>query len=127
MSWRFGLPTSQRQLARDLDEKELRNHAPTWERRFALLDRVWRKRLQGAPEVPPIVTSAWHALTRSAGRVAVAELAQSLGCSRKRLTAGFREHVGLLPKSLARIIRFRRVVQCLVASEGERLSETAPA
>ena len=37
-------------------------------------------------------------------------LADEIGCSRRYLVAGFREHVGVTPKLLARILRFQRAV-----------------
>jgi AraC-like DNA-binding protein len=42
--------------------------------------------------------------------VRVAELASEIGCSRRHLTDGFREQVGVSPKLLARILRFQRAV-----------------
>ena len=38
----------------------------------------------------------------------VGELARELGWSRKRLVARFREHVGLPPKAVAKLLRFER-------------------
>ena len=101
--------------------------APSREKRFALLEEVWQARLARAPDVPPLVREAWRALMRADGNVEVAALARALGCSRKRLTTQVRTHVGLPPMVLARILRFHRVVERLVASEGKRLSEVAHA
>jgi AraC-like DNA-binding protein len=85
--------------------------APTWPARFALLDAAFTRRLAEAPAPPPAVA---HAFARLASDdVPVAALAQELGCSRRHLTAEFHEHVGLPPKRLARILRFRQVADGL--------------
>ena len=47
------------------------------------------------------------------------------GCSRRHLAAQFREHVGLPPKLLARILRFDRVIALLRHAEPERWAEVA--
>ncbi|MBK6844193.1 MAG: AraC family transcriptional regulator [Gemmatimonadetes bacterium] len=112
-------------VGRDLAERM--GATDSWEGRFALLEEAWRARLSRAPGVPPLVQEAWHALARTHGNVEVARIAHAIGCSRKRLTTQFRTHVGLPPKALARILRFHRVIECLVASEGRRLSEIAHA
>lgn len=57
--------------------------------------------------------TAWalRHLQQSNGRIAIAALAEEIGCSRKHLAATFHEHVGLAPKTVARLLRFRRVLQ----------------
>jgi transcriptional regulator GlxA family with amidase domain len=50
---------------------------------------------------------------RSAGRVAIGELANELGWSHRRLIARFREQVGLAPKAAARVLRFDRAARAL--------------
>jgi transcriptional regulator GlxA family with amidase domain len=59
--------------------------------------------------------------------VPVGALAQELGCSRRHLVAGFRQHVGLPPKRLARVLRFQRVVSLLDRSGGDGLGDIAAA
>lgn len=103
------------------------HEAGSWEGRFALLDQLWRRRLQVAPDVPPLVTHAWHALESSGGNASVEALARALSCSRKRLAAHFRAHVGLTPRRVGRILRFGHVVERLHASGGRRLSGIAHA
>jgi transcriptional regulator GlxA family with amidase domain len=70
---------------------------------------------------------AWRRLRASAGGVTVSALADELGCSRRHLTAGFRDHVGLPPKRVARILRFGRVLGLLERSGGRGLGEIAAA
>ena len=73
------------------------------------------RRLLPRPPGRPALAGAEHhprarAVAGDVGRVAVAALADELGCSRRYLNAGFRSHVGITPKLLARILRFQRAV-----------------
>jgi AraC-like DNA-binding protein len=87
--------------------------APSWEARFAVLDEVLVARLADAKRPSPEIVWAWRELVRTHGRVRVATLARELGRSRRHLVARFREHVGLPPKTAARILRFNRAVRLL--------------
>lgn len=62
--------------------------------------------------------AAWalRQLERTHGRMSIAALADEIGCSRKHLAVSFREHVGLAPKSIGRILRFRQVLQLIEAA-----------
>ena len=53
-------------------------------------------------------------LRASGGRVEIGRLAKQLGCSRKHLIAGFREQVGVPPKTAARILRLERAAGLLL-------------
>jgi AraC-like DNA-binding protein len=56
----------------------------------------------------------------------IGALAREIGCSRKYLASRFQEHVGLAPKSVARVLRFERAVRMLGrAGAGVRWSELA--
>lgn len=63
--------------------------------------------------------AAWalRRLQQEGGRLAIADLAAEIGCSRKHLAAGFREHVGIAPKTAARLLRFRQVLQLVDTAE----------
>ena len=63
----------------------------------------------------PGVAAALRTLGRTGGTARVAALADRLGWSRKRLVARFREEVGLPPKAVARILRFRRAERMAAA------------
>jgi AraC-like DNA-binding protein len=91
---------------------------PTWEGRFALLDRLLLERLQAAraPETSPELAWAWGLLRDRGGAVPIGELARELGWSHKRLIARFRQDLGLPPKALARVLRFHRAVRRLERS-----------
>jgi AraC-like DNA-binding protein len=91
--------------------------ATSWEEAFAALDAFLLARLDDALSPVPSVTRALARLKQSAGAVGVAELAQEIGCSRRHLSAGFREQVGIPPKLYARLLRFERAVS-LAGSAG---------
>lgn len=62
---------------------------------------------------------AWMAreLERHAGAVTIRELRDRTGWSKTRLTERFREQVGVPPKTLARVLRFRRAMELLRRGE----------
>ena len=94
------------------------HESPDWETRFALVDAVLARRLAEAAPPPAAVAWAWRRLVAEAGRLAVRELTTELSCSRRYLATQFREHVGLAPKPIARILRFQRAVR-LLEDDGE--------
>jgi AraC-like DNA-binding protein len=69
---------------------------------------------------------AWMAqqIEQRAGDVAIAELRQQVGWSKTRITERFKEQIGVTPKFLARIIRFRRVLEQVHHTQGS-LTEIA--
>src|SRR4051812_23798630 len=99
--------------------------AGTWPERFALLDELFARRLADAPPLPAAVEDAWRALVFSHGAISVEELARRAGWSRRHLVARFREHVGLPPKTFARILRFERAAELLADPAGPSLCEIA--
>jgi AraC-like DNA-binding protein len=95
-------------------EERLRN-TPDWDTRFDLLDALLTRQLaQRAP--PSEVHWAWSRICGAPSEASVAELTTALQWSRRRLAETFREHVGMTPKTLARVVRFDRVVR--TASRG---------
>ena len=101
--------------------------APTWAARFAVLDDVLGRAV-GQPSrapAPPEVVHAWHLLTASAGRIAIADLAAEVGWSRRHLGARFSGELGVSPKSAARVLRFERTGALL--DKGLGLAEAAVA
>ena len=61
---------------------------PSWQRRFALLDRFLLGRLEGGPQPSPEVGWAWERLVASGGAVPIGRLASEVGWSHKRLDWG---------------------------------------
>ena len=87
--------------------------APTWDERFTLLDTFLIDRIDRSAEPPPAVAFAWEQIERSGGQASIGELAREIGWSHRRLIAQFREHIGLPPKKLARLLRFERAIRSL--------------
>jgi AraC-like DNA-binding protein len=83
---------------------------PSWPRRFALIERFLRERVQYAVRAPAAVEWAWQELHTRRGDVRIGDLCAQTGWSAKRLIAAFREHVGLPPKVVARVLRFEHLV-----------------
>jgi AraC-like DNA-binding protein len=81
--------------------------------RFDVLEAVLLSRLDGAREPSPDVDWAWRRLAATHGAVDIGALTEELGCSRRHLSRRFREQVGIAPKALARILRFRRVLELI--------------
>jgi len=89
----------------------------SWAARFAILDEALARRAQAGPAPAPEVAWALGRIEATGGRVAIGDLAEAIGCSRKRLARRFCEDVGLGPKRLARIARFEAAVRGLAAGE----------
>jgi AraC-like DNA-binding protein len=99
--------------------------ATGWGERFELIDGFIASRLVHVGAPSPDVAWAWRRLSDSRGGVEIGALAGELGCSRKHLIARFREQVGLPPKTIARILRFRGALASLENGNGDRLAEIA--
>lgn len=113
----FGAPA--RRLAERLRE------APTWAARFAHLDAIIAARLADARAPAPGVVRAWQRLNETGGCLGIGALAAEVGCSPKHLIAQFREQIGLPPKTVARVLRFRRAVRLLERDDGARWAAIA--
>lgn len=85
---------------------------PDWAARFAVLDDLLAGWLRPR-RTDPLVTRAWWRLHESPGKLTIGGLAGELGVSRRRLEVGFHRHVGLPPKTVARIARFQHAVHLL--------------
>ena len=131
----FGLPMSA--LARRVVEfddvfgseaarlSERLYESASWDERFAILDATIEAQLRKHLPASPDVAWAWRRLTETGGRLPIGALTEELGCSRRHLSTRFREQVGISPKTLARILRFDRVVRRLSQDAGGRLIEIA--
>jgi AraC-like DNA-binding protein len=100
-------------------------HAPTWLERFDLLDDALIARAGAAPSPSASVEWAMGLLVGRRGRVEINALTSELGWSRKRLNAAFQEHLGLSPKTIARILRFDHAVERLRTCAAPRWTEVA--
>ncbi|GAA4555763.1 helix-turn-helix transcriptional regulator [Pseudonocardia xishanensis] len=98
---------------------------PDWPARFARVEAFLADRLlDPARRLPdPEVVHAWRLLRRSAGTIAVADLAAQTGWSRRHLLTRFGDQIGLSPKTAARVLRFERASRAALA--GTPLAEVA--
>ncbi len=96
-----------------------------WESKFRILDDTIARRIQQAAPVSEGTAWAWHQIQDSGGQRSIGWLTQQLGWSRKRMAAEFRDHIGLPPKQLARIVRFNRAARCVTAERPVRWTEIA--
>jgi AraC-like DNA-binding protein len=86
--------------------------ARTWTDRFAAMESLIAERLAHA-HVPASIDFAWRRLVATDGRIALGSLAAEVDCSHRTLIARFRTCVGFPPKTIARLLRFNRVVRSL--------------
>jgi AraC-like DNA-binding protein len=98
--------------------------AGDWEARFSACDRVLSGLLSD-DDVAPELARAWSGLTRTGGRVPVANLANEVGYSRQHLQRRFRQEFGLSPKRAARLIRFDRAAGLLLRTSTPDLPAVA--
>jgi AraC-like DNA-binding protein len=87
--------------------------APSWARRFELIDAFLLPRMATAPSTTPGVARAWRRLAETRGSASIGALASDAGWSRKHLIEKFRDEIGLPPKAIARIMRFNRALRLL--------------
>ena len=85
--------------------------------RFAAIESMIIQRLAAARVPSRAMFWAWNVLETNGGRVNVGEIGERLGWSRKHVVAQFREHIGLTPKMMARIVRFNRASQAIRSGE----------
>lgn len=101
--------------------------APALETRFDLLESFIAERVNFFATHDEGVEWAWRQL-RDNPVLGVGDLADELGWSHKRLIVSFREYVGLTPKRVARVHRFRRATDLLGKRQHRlALSEVAQA
>jgi AraC-like DNA-binding protein len=83
--------------------------ARDWAGRFDALESVLAERLADR-QVPVLTSRALDRVAGADGNIALAFLAEELGCSHRHLIASFHEHVGLPPKKIARLARLNRAL-----------------
>ncbi|MGP9819056.1 helix-turn-helix domain-containing protein [Salinarimonas sp. NSM] len=88
--------------------------AATWEARFDLAEAFLLAR--ALPAARPEIAHLCAAIARAGGAVSIAGIAADIGISRKHLATLSTRHLGVGPKTLARMVRFRRA--CVVAASG---------
>ena len=76
----------------------------------AAFERLLMRRLENARPVDRTVDAAVRAILRAGGNLSIAPLAPALGVTRQHLARAFALHVGVSPKTFARVARVRRVL-----------------
>jgi AraC-like DNA-binding protein len=77
------------------------------EERLAAVVALVRRRLVGASQIPFSVRAAVQRITVANGNLRVAGLAGDIGITRQQLARQFAMHVGVTPKTFARVMRGR--------------------
>ena len=85
--------------------------------RLNLVEAFLRTRARRRDPVPPVAAGAIALLTRHRGRVGVAELAERLGYGRQYVHRQVTHHLGLPPRTLARLLRFQAVAAAVRAGQ----------
>ena len=98
---------------------------PGWADRFAVLDKFLRARVEAGPVPSPEVRWAWRRLIATGGLVPIGTLADEVGWSRRHLVTRFRQQVGLPPKTVARVVRFERLLSQVGQARGTEWSRIA--
>lgn len=99
--------------------------ASTRAHRFAVLDRVFTRRLAGdAGGVDPRLTAAWSMTTGPDG-AAVAAVARAVGWSSRHLEKRFVAEFGVTPRDAGRLARFARSHALVRRADPPRLADVA--
>ena len=97
--------------ARRLHQRLLHTVQPT--QCLELTEAFLLNRLASGFNVHPLVSWASRIIATSAGRLRTGHLVRESGYSRKYLAQLFRDQVGLLPTTLARIHRFQKAINAI--------------
>lgn len=81
--------------------------------RFEIVEHALLARVRSIEPSMSILAGALEMVLERGGDLPIADLQILTGWSRHRLAGEFREHVGLTPKALARLVRFRRAEHTL--------------
>jgi AraC-like DNA-binding protein len=99
--------------------------APDWHNRFVTLDNFLLSRIRRSEKPTREIDWAWRQLDLSRGSIRVQQICEQLGWTRKRLVKAFRDEIGIPPKVLARVLRFRRALAELGSRKGIDVSQVA--
>ena len=84
--------------------------AADWHSRFLTLDNFLLSRIRRYRRSTREIDWAWRQLDLSRGSVRVQKISEQLGWTRKRLVRAFRDEIGMPPKVIARVLRFRKAL-----------------
>lgn len=89
--------------------------------RLNLVEAFLRTRALRRETVPPVVVGTAALLHRHRGRLGVAELAERLGYGRQYVHRQVTRHLGLPPRTLARLLRFQALAGVVRAGQADQL------
>lgn len=98
-------------LLRLRDDADAIANAPTFAARVSAFESVLVAALTRSGETDRRVDAAVARIVAGEGRVAIDPLADDIGISRQHLSRRFLAHVGVTPKTFARVIRFRALLR----------------
>lgn len=98
---------------------------PDWYTRFLRLDNFLLSRIRQYERSTGEIDWAWRQLDLSKGAIRVQKISEQLGWTRKRLVKAFRDEIGIPPKVLARVLRFRRALTAFNAKNVVDFSQLA--
>jgi AraC-like DNA-binding protein len=119
------LPDVLRPSERDVSARL--HDAADWDARFDELDQLVAGRIAGARARTRMTDWALSRIEESGGQIDIGTLARELGYSQKHLISLFRDHVGLPPKLVARLVRFDRVMRHVRSGAAGSWAEIAAA
>jgi AraC-like DNA-binding protein len=111
------------QLASELRERLYA--APTWQARFALLERLLLARLREAPNGLDMIRHTVAKLAQYNGMLQIQALSEEMGVSQKHLITQFKLLVGGAPKEVARVFRLKRVMYSMHTVQPISLAQIA--
>lgn len=97
--------------------------APSWDACFDILDDAFIARMAAA--LPLNEGIAWAYAQACNAPVNVGALAHALGISHRSLILGFRDHIGLTPRTTMRIARFSRALAAIAGDPQVSLASLA--
>ena len=106
-------------LARDAQsDLDALSAESTNDERLQAVVRLIRHRLAGRPVIPESVRAAVRRVTLANGNLRVSNLASEIGITRQQLARQFATHVGVTPKTFARVIRAQSALARADAARG---------
>jgi AraC-like DNA-binding protein len=100
--------------ARSLHQRMLSLESPS--ELLSCIQDFLLRRCSSGMEIHPLVSWASQWISESGGRIGTRHLVRESGYSRKHFAALFKEHIGIVPKALARVHRFQRALGAITAA-----------
>jgi AraC-like DNA-binding protein len=97
----------------------------SWAERFRIVERVLVDRLSLGVRLRPDIAWAANQIAASGRARKVGDLARALQMSRRHFDTLFRDHIGMLPKRYATLVRFERLTIRICASPTRNWADLA--